>query len=43
MRHAIDWWFFVATRMGDWSLTIYDDVCSHGHGNYRAPLDLDAR
>jgi transposase len=43
MRHAIDWWAFVATREDDWSRTVYDDARSRGHGKYRALRGLGAR
>lgn len=43
MRHAIDWWIFVATREDDWSKTIYEDARTRGHGKYRALRGLGAR
>ena len=43
MRHAIDWWTFVATREDAWSKTIYDDARARGHGKYRALRGLGAR
>jgi transposase len=43
MRHAIDWWTFVATREDDWSRTIYEDARARGHGKYRALRGLGAR
>jgi transposase len=43
MRHAIDWWMFVATREDDWSRTVYDDARARGHGKYRALRGLGAR
>lgn len=43
MRHAIDWWIFVATREDEWSRAIYDDARSRGQGKYRALRGLGAR
>ena len=43
MRHAIDWWMFVATREDAWSKTIYDNYRTRGHGHYRALRGLGAR
>jgi hypothetical protein len=45
MRHAIDWWMFVAVREDPWSKAIYDDCRIRGHGHNRGlhglggPLD----
>lgn len=43
MRHAIDWWTFVATREDDWSRTVYESARARGHGKYRALRGLGAR
>jgi transposase len=43
MRHAIDWWMFVATREDDWSGTLYQDARARGQGKYRALRGLGAR
>lgn len=43
MRHAIDWWTFVATREDAWSRTIYESARVRGHGKYRALRGLGAR
>jgi transposase len=43
MRHAIDWWIFVAAREDDWSGRIYDDARARGQGKYRALRGLGAR
>ena len=43
MRHAIDWWMFVATREDAWSKAIYDNYRTRGHGHYRALRGLGAR
>ena len=43
MRHAIDWWAFVAAREDDWSHQIYDHARSRGQGKYRALRGLGAR
>jgi transposase len=43
MRHAIDWWAFVATREDDWSSAVYEAGRARGHGKYRALRGLGAR
>lgn len=43
MRHAIDWWMFVATREDDWSGEIYKQARAAGQGHYRALRGLGAR
>lgn len=43
MRHAIDWWMFVAAREDDWSRTIYEQARARGQGKYRALRGLGAR
>jgi hypothetical protein len=43
MRHAIDWWMFVAVREDDWSGTIYEQARGRGQGKYRALRGLGAR
>jgi transposase len=43
MRHAIDWWMFVATREDAWSRSVYDQARARGHGKYRALRGLGAR
>jgi transposase len=43
MRHAIDWWMFVATREDDWSGTLYQHARARGQGKYRALRGLGAR
>jgi transposase len=43
MRHAIDWWVFVATREDDWSQAVYEAGRARGHGKYRALRGLGAR
>ena len=43
MRHAIDWWAFVATREDDWSRHIYENARDRGQGKYRALRGLGAR
>jgi transposase len=43
MRHAIDWWMFVAIREDPWSKAIYDEYRSRGHSHYRALRGLGAR
>jgi hypothetical protein len=43
MRHAIDWWTFVATREDDWSGAVYDAGRARGQGKYRALRGLGAR
>jgi hypothetical protein len=43
MRHAIDWWMFVATREDDWTRTHYDAARARGQSKYRALRGLGAR
>jgi transposase len=43
MRHAIDWWAFVAAREDPWSTTIYNASRARGQGKYRALRGLGAR
>jgi transposase len=43
MRHAIDWWMFVAVREDPWSKAIYDTYRTRGHSHYRALRGLGAR
>ncbi|WP_180819442.1 hypothetical protein [Gordonia terrae] len=43
MRHAIDWWMFVATREDDWSGDIYTQARAAGQGHHRALRGLGAR
>jgi transposase len=43
MRHAIDWWAFVASREDAWSKIVYQTARSRGHGKYRALRGLGAR
>ncbi|MBB3038824.1 hypothetical protein [Hoyosella altamirensis] len=43
MRHAIDWWMFVATREDDWSGGIYTQARAVGQGHHRALRGLGAR
>lgn len=43
MRHAIDWWMFVATREDDWTHNLYEDAKARGHSKYRALRGLGAR
>ncbi len=43
MRHAIDWWTFVATREDDWSRAVYETGRARGQAKYRALRGLGAR
>jgi transposase len=43
MRHAIDWWMFVAAREDPWSETIYKNARAAGQGHHRALRGLGAR
>jgi hypothetical protein len=43
MRHAIDWWAFVASREDPWSKIIYQTARSRGQRKYRALRGLGAR
>ncbi|MGK2853943.1 MAG: IS110 family transposase [Microbacteriaceae bacterium] len=43
MRHAIDWWAFVAAREDDWSGQVYESARAAGQGKYRALRGLGAR
>lgn len=43
MRHAIDWWVFVAVREDPWSKTVYETARGRGQGKYRALRGLGAR
>jgi transposase len=43
MRHAIDWWAFVATREDGWSRQIYENARARGQGQYRALRGLGSR
>jgi transposase len=43
MRHAIDWWAFVASREDPWSKIVYQNARSRGQGKYRALRGLGAR
>lgn len=43
MRHAIDWWTFVAVREDDWSNTIYQQARDRGQLHNRALRGLGAR
>ena len=43
MRHAIDWWIFIAAREDPWSKTIYQAGRARGQGKYRALRGLGAR
>ena len=43
MRHAIDWWAFVATREDDWSRAVYDAGRARGQAKYRTLRGLGAR
>lgn len=43
MRHAIDWWMFVATREDDWSGDSYAHARAAGQGHHRALRGLGAR
>jgi transposase len=43
IRHAVDWWAFVAAREDDWSRQVYDHARARGQGKYRALRGLGAR
>jgi transposase len=43
MRHAIDWWAFVATREDPWSAELYEKARERGQGKYRALRGIGAR
>jgi transposase len=43
MRHAIDWWAFVAAREDEWSKQVYQGARDAGQGKYRALRGLGAR
>jgi transposase len=43
MRHAIDWWVFVASREDPWSQKVYQTARARGQGKYRALRGLGAR
>jgi transposase len=43
MRHAIDWWAFVATREDPWSHAIYEQARERGQSKYRALRGLGGR
>ncbi len=43
MRHAIDWWMFIAAREDPWSKAIYEAGRARGQGKYRALRGLGAR
>lgn len=43
MRHAIDWWAFVATREDPWSADLYQKARDRGQGKYRALRGIGAR
>lgn len=43
MRHAIDWWMFVATREDPWSADIYQHARAAGQPHHRALRGLGAR
>lgn len=43
MRHAIDWWAFVASREDPWSKAVYTAGRARGQGQYRALRGLGAR
>lgn len=43
MRHAIDWWAFVATREDPWSHAIYEQARERGQSKYRALRGIGAR
>ncbi len=43
MRHAIDWWMFVATREDPWSADIYQQARAAGQPHHRALRGLGAR
>ncbi|MGI3781182.1 MAG: IS110 family transposase [Janthinobacterium lividum] len=43
MRHAIDWWMFIAARDDPWSKAVYEAGRARGQGKYRALRGLGAR
>jgi hypothetical protein len=43
MRHAIDWWTFVAVREDDWSANIYRRARAAGQPHHGAQRGLGAR
>ena len=43
MRHAIDWWMFVAAREDPWSTDIYQQARAAGQHHHRALRGLGAR
>ena len=43
MRHAIDWWAYVATRQDPWSADLYKHARDRGQGHYRALRGIGAR
>ena len=43
MRHAIDWWMFVAIREDEWSGDIYRQARAAGQAHHRALRGLGAR
>ncbi|ULP39460.1 IS110 family transposase (plasmid) [Mycolicibacterium rufum] len=43
MRHAIDWWMFVAVREDPWSADIYEHARAAGQPHHRALRGLGAR
>ena len=43
MRHAIDWWMFVAVREDPWSAEIYQHARTAGQPHHRALRGLGAR
>jgi transposase len=43
MRHAIDWWMFVAVREDPWSADIYQQARAAGQPHHRALRGLGAR
>lgn len=44
MRHAIDWWIFVAVRQDPhWSGVLYDTARNSGQGHFRALRGIGAR
>ena len=43
MRHAIDWWIFIAVRDDPWSKALYENARARGQGKYRALRGIGAR
>ena len=43
IRHAIDWWMFIAARDDPWSKAVYEAGRARGQGKYRALRGLGAR